>query len=318
MNAAVGIILALLVIASSVFVTVALTRQHQLARELKRLAAATSAARETVSEASVGYTCMVEPCDVELDGEHEGEPFDVVQRRIRPGHISCPSGDLVNGDLHVVLPTPSTSATNWPRQALHVALLATLATACGPSIILIEDSGDGDLPSDGDTDEPGDGDGDQPADMPAGCEPGEFGCECDADGACAGELVCDEGVCGEVDPFELFTECDDDGRCWVRREWWPSWAQMSDPAGIQAGIDGNTLTASESIDGFACYEYGEPTATVCVLMLDGIELHARPLAELQIVGDSACSGDGPWSSSFSSAFWCYGRFGQLGVALRDI
>jgi len=120
------------------------------------------------------------------------------------------------------------------------------------------------------------------------------------------------------DQFETLTECDVDGRCWVRREWWPSWAQMIDKAGIAAGLEAETLEQVEDVGVSTCYGYGDPQGTVCVLLLDGVELHARPLPELEVVSDSACSGDGPWSSSFSSTFWCYGRFGQLGVALRDI
>jgi hypothetical protein len=194
---------------------------------------------------------------------------------------------------------------------LALPLLATLG-ACGPTFV-IWDSGDGD--GDPGTAEPGIPDlpdestetdeTEVPPDMPG-----------DGDGDSTGDG--DPTGDGDGDPYELFTECDDEGRCWARRAWWTAWAQLSDPEGIQAGLDDGTLVQVESIDGAKCYQYGEPPGTVCVLGLDGVDLHARPLDEIEIVADPDCAGDGPWSSSFSSTFWCYGRFSSLGVALKDI
>ena len=278
MSAAIGIAIALLVIASSGFLAVALTR----ARKLRAAAARLDSLRGT--EASVGYTCMVE-----LDGE----PFDVVQRRIRPGHISCPSGDLVNGDLHVVLPTPSTSATNWPRAALHVALLATLATACGPSIIVIED---------------GSGDGDRPADMPS-CV-GDLGCACEADGWCDGELVCDgaSGVCEEPCESYPMIECEGSGLCWAWLPGWSSWAQYGG-SGIFDGFEPVDLLPYAE-----CYQVIDSDAHMCIVEVDCVRLMGRPAAEILTI-ESTCAEPGPWESIAGTNTQCFGVIDDVAVLL---
>lgn len=206
---------------------------------------------------------------------------------------------------------------NIHTSTLGALLAMVLTSACGPTIVI--DWPEGDPPEsggDGDGD-PGDGDGDVPSDLPAECAPGDLGCDCFMS-ECIGGLTCLDGVCVDDGPFDLFTECDDDGRCWVRMEWWSAWAQFSDPEGLQAGLDAGNLTPVEDIESSKCYQYGDPPGTVCVLDLAGVTLHAQPLSELSVVSDAECVGIGPWSSSFSSTFWCYGRFGSLGVALKSI
>lgn len=173
----------------------------------------------------------------------------------------------------------------------RIAAGAFLLTACGPGVVV--ETGVVDTEHETETDV-----GPVPADMP--------------DESCG----LDAAECADGDVSDLMEECDDDGRCWVRRAWWSSWAQASDPEGIAAGLDAGTLTPSEQIGEASCFAYGEPGGTICVLGVDGVDLHALPLSELTSVSE-LCAGVGPWTNSFRSTFWCYGRFGSLGVALRE-
>ena len=217
------------------------------------------------------------------------------------------------------------SRSHLPLHALALLLLAV--TACGPSIIIIED---GDTPSDlpngdgdtGDTDTPPDmGDGDIP-DLPGDCEPGELGCECaqedlDGDGEVPpeGECyfglecnmvtgVCDE-ACIEADPA---IDCDGTNLCWAWLPSWSAWAQYAEPGVF------DELVQADIIQGAECFEVQGSDAHVCIIDVECVDLVGRPAAELVTV-ESACADQGPWESVVQTNTQCFGIVGAVAILL---
>ena len=98
MIAALGTVAAVLFIVLCLGVSVVLTRRR--AREAEtRLAALRSAGLEV----SLGYTCVLEIAE----GEVDGEPYDAVRRSIRVDHTWVEGGDILDGELRGALPRPS-------------------------------------------------------------------------------------------------------------------------------------------------------------------------------------------------------------------
>lgn len=119
----------------------------------------------------------------------------------------------------------------------------------------------------------------------------------------------------DEDPAQV---CHDDGRCWALAESWGAWAQTADLVDIQDGVDAGVLIPS----GGGCYEIdgdGAPRS-VCVVMLDGVELHGRPVGELELA-PSECAGAGPWETFEADVgagvVNCFGVLGGYAIRVMD-